>query len=45
MKNYLHFFVMLIVLLTMSGCTAALVGGGLLHPSRPAETGEQRDYV
>ena len=28
MKNYLHFFVMLIVLLTMSGCTAALVGGG-----------------
>ena len=28
MKNYPHFFIMLILLLTMSGCTAALVGGG-----------------
>jgi hyperosmotically inducible protein len=28
MKNYLHFFLVLILLLTMSGCTAALVGGG-----------------
>ena len=28
MKNYLRLFVMLILLFTMSGCTAALVGGG-----------------
>ena len=28
MKNYLHFFLVLVLLLTMSGCTAALVGGG-----------------
>ena len=28
MKNYLHFFWVLVLLLTMSGCTAALVGGG-----------------
>ena len=28
MKNYLHFIVMLILLFTMSGCAAALVGGG-----------------
>lgn len=28
MKHYMHFFVMSILLLTMSGCAAALVGGG-----------------
>ena len=28
MKNYLHFFLMLNLLFTMSGCAAALVGGG-----------------
>lgn len=28
MKNYLHFILMLMLLFTMSGCTAALVGGG-----------------
>jgi hyperosmotically inducible protein len=28
MKNYLHFFLILVLLLAMSGCTAALVGGG-----------------
>ena len=28
MKNYQHFFAMLILLFTMSGCAAALVGGG-----------------
>jgi hyperosmotically inducible protein len=28
MKNFLHLFVVLILILTMSGCTAALVGGG-----------------
>jgi hyperosmotically inducible protein len=28
MKNYLHFFLILVLLPALSGCTAALVGGG-----------------
>ena len=28
MKNYLHLFLILVLLLALSGCTAALVGGG-----------------